>query len=85
MNKKDFEELYLLQKTDYSKKIDEWLVNVVLPEFTGKGQGFEVPATGISIKAFENILKSKGFNVTTNTDYQGSFVYFYDDPNEFKG
>lgn len=71
---KDLENLLKLKQSDKNFIIDIWLKKEVFPKFTHNKQGFSIPE-GVSLSETEELLKVRGFLVTTYSGYQGSFVY----------
>ncbi len=71
---KDLHNLLKLKQSDKNAIIDTWLEKEVFPKFTNNRQGFSIPE-GVSLSETEELLKARGFSVTTYSGYQGSFVY----------
>ncbi len=71
---KDLNNLLKLKQSDKNSIIDNWLEKEVFPKFTNNKQGFSIPE-GVSLSETEELLKVRGFSVTTYSGHQGSFVY----------
>lgn len=71
---KDLNDLLKLKESDLNNEVDNWLEEEVFPNFKDNHQGFEIPSY-IQPSAMESLMKTRGFDVSLNCDYQGNVIY----------
>jgi hypothetical protein len=71
---KDFQEQLDLKASTLEGEVDNWLKNEVLPRYSGKDHGEEVPEWITSVQLI-SYLKRRGFSVIPYSGYRGGFVY----------
>lgn len=70
----NFRERLKIVESEKSKVLDMWLESVVLPSFTGNDQILLKPK-GLTLQEAITLLKVRGFEATSLTEYEESFVY----------
>lgn len=77
-----FKEKLEALSSEESQKVDNWLLEEVVPYFTHEGQGFEIPS-GLTTGCIRDHLISRGFIYNTyHSGHQGNYTYFYTKENK---